>query len=220
MASCRRRSVLNGLGVFIAGGVVGCLRTPSGEPTREVKTPQANAPTPRPPRNGTATPESAGPVRCEGDPVSTKRSITDHPGYDDEIEYFRSNRTIRFVAASSRGEPARFDTWSFAEWGRLTTAKVGLDRVREVTADRLGTRDFVSGMGRPPAGAATKSAVIWVHIGTKLDRDGDVISTPAVPFSDLVESAPRSADVTVSLEGDSFSRVVPVFADTGTTQLV
>jgi len=38
------------------------------------------------------------------------------------------------------------------------------------------------------------------------------LKTPAVPYSKLVEVGPRTVDVTLSLDGETYSREIPVFA--------
>jgi len=43
-------------------------------------------------------------------------------------------------------------------------------------------------------------------------RQGEVISTPGVAFSELVNHTPQPVDVSISLDGDSLSETVPVFA--------
>lgn len=84
--------------------------------------------------------------------------------------------------------------------------------MRAVTADRLGTDAFGSSMGRGPDWATDDEPVIWVAVATKHGTD-DSVKTPEVPLARLADVSPRSVDVTVSLEGDAFSRSVPVFAE-------
>lgn len=150
-------------------------------------------------------------VRCRGDPVSVDRTITDTPGYEDDIEYFPENGTVRFVATRNDKGPVSFGEWSFERWGALESAGVGLERVRETTATRLGTDEFGSGTAQPPGLFSSNSLVIWLFVSTQVE-DGEPVRTPSVLLSQLADVAPRSADVTLSLEGDSYSRTVPVFA--------
>ena len=159
------------------------------------------------------------PVRCQGEPVSAERSITDEPGYDDGVEYFPGNETVRFVAARSGGKPVEFDTWTVEEWGAIESAEVGLERAREVTADRLGTNEFASGVGTPPEATPPEARAISLEVVTELDRDGEVISTSPVSLSQLVEAGPRSVAVTLSLDSRTFERTMPVFAKATLLQL-
>lgn len=214
------------LGSTSIAALTGCVGAPPREetsnpnltdnPAASIETPTTQTPetTETPPQN-----DSKGPVRCRGEPVSVEQSITDEPGYDDNIEYFPSNQTVRFVVARSRDEPISFDTWTFEEWGRIETTEVGMNRAREATKNRLGTDDFSYGMGQPPDDASTDDIVIWLEIGATYDRDGETINTPSVEFTNLVDAAPRSVDSTVSLEGDEYSRTVPVFARSVTRHL-
>lgn len=153
----------------------------------------------------------AGPVRCRGDPVSVQRAVTDTAGYEDNIEYFPSNETVRFVKAKNVDGSLRFGTWSFEQWGSITAAEVGLERVRDVTAERLGTDKFGSSMGTPPDSHPDDQLVIWVEVATR-KQNGETVRTPAIPLARIADVAPHSAAVTVSLDGDTFSRSVPVFA--------
>lgn len=126
---------------------------------------------------------------------------------------------MRFVSIRSGDEVVAYDSWSFEEWGRFRTGSVAGERVREVTADRLGTDAFASGVGRPPGDADVENLVVRFENVTQRDRDGEVRRTPAVPFAKLAEAAPRVAHVTVDLEGDAYSRTVPVFVDSVTISL-
>lgn len=160
-----------------------------------------------------------GPVRCRGDPVSVERSVADRPGFDDGIEYHPENGTVRYVKYRSGGEPVAFDTMSFEQWGSIECAEAGLERVRAVTADRLGTDEFGSAMGDPPGvrlpvGRSWQPPAVTLHVGTMggPDGPGSSESTPSVSVSELADVAPRSVEATVSLDGDSYSRTVPTFA--------
>lgn len=168
--------------------------------------------------NPTGTDSPTEPVRCRGDAVSVERSVTDRPGYDDNIEYFPSNRTVRFVSVKRGDDPVKFGTWSFEEWATFESAEAGLERTREATARRLGTADFGSSIGAPPGFAATGDVVIWVSVSSRREG-GTVVETPEAPVGRLADAAPRSVDATVSLDGETFSRAVPVFAKQTVTEL-
>lgn len=150
------------------------------------------------------------PVRCRGDPISASREVTDSPGYEDNIEYFPSNQTVRFVATMSGDGPESFETMPFEQWGSIESAEVGLEKVREVTEKRLETDDFGSGMGDAP-GFFNGDMAITLSVATRVEDDETV--TPSLSLSKLADNAPKSANVTVSLDGDEYSRTVPVYAE-------
>lgn len=212
----RRRALLSVLASTTVTGVAGCLSetAPGARPETDGRRTDSPTATPSPTTTPTHTRSepSAKPVRCRGEPVTVERSVTDEPGYADDIEYFPANKTVRFVTIRSGDEPLEFDTWSFEEWGAIECAEVGLEQVREATADRLGTDEFGSSIGQSPGFFSSSSLVIWLEVATQVE-DGETVSTPTVPLARLVDIAPRSAEVTVSLKGDPFSRSVPVFAE-------
>lgn len=155
----------------------------------------------------------AGPVRCRGDPVAVVQTYMDQPGYEDDREYFPENKTLRYVAATSGGEPALFNTQSFEEWGSIECASVGAKRVRNATASRLGTDDFSAGVGHPGGREPSSSTEVAIVLTvTTRNNVGESVRTPPVPLARLADVAPRTANSTVSIEGDTFSRAVPVFA--------
>jgi hypothetical protein len=213
-----RRSLLRAAGLLGGSVLAGCLSgSPASGKSQSTPSPQPSqtaSPSPTVSSSPSVTPyhTPSEPVRCQGAVVSAERSITDEPGYDDGVEYFPINETVRFVAARSGGEPAEFGTWTVEEWGTIESAEIGLARAREVTADRLGTSEFASGVGTPPAATPTEARAIFLEIVTELDRDGKVLSTSPVSLSQLVDAGPRSVDVTLSLDGETFERTLPVFA--------
>lgn len=202
-----RRSYLRLSGTAITAGLAGCLGSFDQTSPRTETDPNTATPT------HTYAEPPAGPVRCRGDPVSVEQQLTDEPGYEDNVEYFPSNRTVRIAVARNAEGPVSFETMPFEEWMSIEATEVGLDRVRTETADRLGTDEFGSGMGRPPENASVDGMVVWVHVSYR-ERDGETI-TPELPLARLADVAPRSAEVTVSMKGDAFSRQVPVFARSG-----
>lgn len=138
--------------------------------------------------------------------------MTDEPGYGDDLEYYPSNATVRFVSARRGDEPAAYDAMPFEQWASIECAEVSLERTRAVTAERLGTDEFGSGMGRPPEPFAADGLVVRLHVATVVE-DGERAATPTVDLSTLADAAPAHVSATVSLEGEEFSREVPVFAD-------
>lgn len=211
MVSLSRRTLLQQIGVGSGIALTGCLgdtssgrTSPTRQPERETTSEYSTLPEQHP------TPSE--PMRCQGEPVSAERSMSDEPGYEDGFEYFPSNETVRIVAARSGGEPVRFKSMSIERWSQFESGKVGLQRVREATATRLGTSDFSSGVGDPPASTSTDSIAIRLGVVTEFDQQGEVISTPSVPVSKLVATAPRSVDVTMSLKEHTLTQRIPVFA--------
>lgn len=222
MPAKTRRTLLALVGAGGLGTVAGCVRGPSTDSPaaspEDAVTDPTETPTPEP--SPTETPSSATtesvlpdrPIRCDGDPMTAVQSVTDEPGWDDDKEYFPRNETVRIVTARSGDEPVAFAEWTFEEWATIETANVAQSRAIEGTEERLGTDDFGSGVGRPPEHAETDALVVWLRLTTRVD-DGDVVRTPSIAFADLVSNAPRSVETTVSLDGDSFTRTVPVFAE-------
>lgn len=194
----RRRTLLAALGATSVAGVAGYAAL--------------DAPT------SPGTGDGSGPVRCRGDPVAAERTVEDVPGFADDVEYHPENRTVRYVRYWSGDEPVKFGTMSFERWAATESAEAGVERVRAATAERLGTDAFGSATGEPPGFRLPSGFHTWVapvvtlHVSTEYEGD-EVVRTPSVELSRLVEVAPRSVEATVSLAGDSYSRTVPVFAE-------
>lgn len=81
-----------------------------------------------------------------------------------------------------------------------------------VAANRLGVEDVGNGISNPPNETEPTSPVIEVHVTKTLDRQGEVVEWPVATFPDLRAAAPRTVDVTLSIEGDTYSRTVSVYA--------
>lgn len=217
-----RRRFLGALGSSVGLGLVallaGCTTVsptgdaPPGTPARTTtdrpteRCPPSTAPTAAP------SPTEDGPDwrRGSGEPVSAERSYVDEPGYDDDLEYFPKNGTVRVVTARGSGEPRAFADWSFEQWGTFRATRVGSERVRAVTAGRLGHGNFGVGVGRPPAGAPALGTSITLY-ASKTGEGGPTTTTPAVGLERLAETAPASVETTVSLDGDAFTHTVAVF---------
>lgn len=153
-----------------------------------------------------------GPVRADGDVVSIEDTRTDEPGYEEDgFEYFPENRTVRTVATTSGGEPTSFSTKPFNEWGDIESAEVGATRAAAVTARRLEVDFIANGIGQAPAGAASDEFAIKLEVSKTIGSEGEVESWPVATFPALKQAAPRSVEVTLSVEGDTVSRTVPVY---------
>lgn len=214
----QRRAFLR---LLSSGGVIlttGCAGTSEPEPgeqgtaehTVSEPSPTATTTVPRRVREWARDAEPQGPTRPEGEPASVDQTIIDKPGYNqDNIEYFPENQTVRYVMGS--GEPEEYDTWTFNEWGRIESAEVGTRRTVQVTENRLDVEGLGRGISRPPNESG--GVVVFVRIEKMLDRDGNVVSWPVTTFPDLIEGAPQSVTVTLTIEGDTYTRTVPVYAD-------
>lgn len=156
----RRRSLLTAVSAVVTGGVAGCLS--DAAPAQSTATYTRVAP-------------SLTPVRGRGEPISVDRSLSDEPGYEDDREYFPANKTVRYVAATSGGEPVDFETISFEEWAPTKSTEVGMKRAQEMTATRLGTDEFTAGMDVPPETAQTEGLVIWLTVATGTRVVGPVV---------------------------------------------
>lgn len=182
-----RRSYLALFGTVAAGGVAGCLGSPTPEPSGEASTPtntpdQPPSDTPAP--NSTPSDPPTGPVRCTGEPVSVERSVNDEPGYGDDMEYFPSNGTVRIVTVRSGDEPRAFAEWSFEEWARFEAADVARPRAVQATADRLGTNEFGSGVGGQ--GETREEALRELDDAVALyGGDGDTVEGEASVLAEL-----------------------------------
>jgi hypothetical protein len=186
----------------------------------------------------TASPASTAdpPTRCRGEPVSVERCPTDDPGYEDGFEYISANRTVRYVAGSSRRADGdggsrrvtRSETIPFDRWGRTECARAAAERAREVVVRRLDAPSLedpghlVASVDSQPEwsdaagslGDEADGTVVVLRTSTVVDR-GEVERTPAVPIERIVGAGPRSVAATVKLEGQSISRRFPVFARHG-----
>jgi hypothetical protein len=157
--------------------------------------------------------DANGPVRAEGEAVIVEETLTDEPGYEDEFEYFPNNRTVRVVTATSGGEPTAFESQSFEEWGRTESVELGAERAAAVTASRLDVERILNALTTAPPGAERDGFVIMLTLEKTLDSDGEVMQWPVATFPELTRVAPRSVEVTLSLEGDTVTRTIPAYAE-------
>jgi len=203
MNSDRRALLRTVVGVGTVG-LAGCGSRDAGGPGGD------GTPTPTDSPEPTATPASNLPedvVRCRGDPVSVERSVSAEA---EGIEYFPSNETIKYPALMSGGEVAEYGTMPVDHWVVIETAEAVHDPVRQAVRDRLGT-EVGSGLSRAPDAGEGPSLCVWLHAIDPEALEGT--RTPRVTLSELAEAAPRSGNATVSLDGETFSREVPVFAE-------
>lgn len=150
------------------------------------------------------------PTRGLGETVTAERTITDESGYDDGFRYFADNQTVRLVTLRSGGEPKRFETMPAAEWVGFRAGEAALERVLEALAGQVETSELGSGVGRPPEGTDTDGPVV------DLRADSAGADDPAAPYPTVVRAAPRTVEVTVTLDATSRTKSVPVFVTVGT----
>lgn len=213
-----RRRFIGALGSSIGFCVAGCATvsprgsTPPGRPGRTTTGRPTERCSPSTAPTAAPSPTEDGPEwrRATGEAVTATHSYVDEPGYDDDLEYFPENGTVRVVTARGSGEPRAFADWSFEEWGTFRATHVGSERVRAVTARGLGHGNFGVGVGRPPAGAQVLGTSITLY-ASKTGDGGTTTTTPAVGLERLAAVAPASVEATVSLDGDAFTHIVAVF---------
>jgi hypothetical protein len=213
MPASTRRRWLRLVGSLGLASVAGCLDTAeigNGGPTGVTSTEEATPPPEVRTWANRATPSA--PVRGEGDSTTARKSVTDEPGFRDDFEYLESIESVRYVSATSGGQPVRTETVSFERWARIQSATLGARRAARVTNDRLGTDGIDWMVGSPPPDADADARVITLTIVKTLDREGNIVEWPPVTLSQLVDTTPRSVDATYTLEDNSFSRTIPVYA--------
>lgn len=102
------------------------------------------------------TPATNDPVRCRGDPVAVERSITDEPGYNDEIEHFLGNGQVHLAGQPRRSGGPRDvvlrGVGARRERPRRVRRGDGVARRGRVLADGAGLRAV--GDGAVPGAAA------------------------------------------------------------------
>jgi len=157
------------------------------------------------------------PARCQGDAVSVERSYTDPEGYQTEgtdqpgvqenIEYFPSNSTVRVASLVSGDTVERVHTVSFEEWGHTQAASIAHAAVIDAVTGNV-EFEFSSSIGTLPGDSDVEPGSVFLSV----PRSGNGSDSARSKLPTLVEVAPKSADVTIHLEGDSYSRSVPVYA--------
>lgn len=134
------------------------------------------------------------PMTCgEGDPASVERTVT-----DDSVEYLPASDAVRYDHGGRD---------SFGRWAYFETAELVAETVVPLVNDRLEVD--VEGVGRGIRGLLFGSVVTVDHAVSR-DREGRVLSEPNVSVADLVAVAPPTVTATVTLDGRSHTRDVPV----------
>lgn len=221
-----RRQTLQTLGGGFAVALVGCMADSATPPAMATGTPTA-ADTPTESATDSADTSSqrsddvepAGPKRADGDAIEIERTIPNDPGYDDDdFQYFPRNGSVRIVLAEAGGEPVEFRTIPFDDWAETEAASLGADSAKRTTADRIGSNAFATGIGRVPEAERNDGTVILVSIRHLYDREGNLIDSPEVALSELVESAPRTARVDLNVEDRNYEASFEVFCERNVLQ--
>ena len=206
MSASRRHLLAASAG--LVSSLAGCLSSFSGGDPRD------------------RTPESPG--REPGDPTTTDSPTTDSPAtreypttvratttIDREgIEYVSANDTVRYVArwrTNTSGETITrkpiYETIEFEEWAEIECASVAAARVTDVIRERVeGDAESISSAVTTEEG----TPIVVVQYRTLLNRDGEVISEPTVPYERVKRVAPRKVAVSLTFEGRKHHCVVQV----------
>lgn len=167
--------------------------------------------------------------RGRADPVSVEADLDPPAG----TEYLPDEHAIRYVArvrAEDEDPPVResaYETTPFDDWALSKCARLGRDRVEEVVESRLGDYRGVSyAWGRIEDGPATEhrpttehGLAVEVELTTWRDRNGDVVSEPAVEYERLRDATPESVTATVRFAGHEGTGTFPVVARRSTGRL-
>ncbi|NHN43051.1 hypothetical protein G9C85_15650 [Halorubellus sp. JP-L1] len=192
-----RRAVLRATGAVTAASAAmasaGCLSGPLGSTPVEPTTTTA----------ASDTTEPSGPVRGEADEIAVEETIA-----AEKYEYVASNDTVRYPAAKSGGEVVEYGHQPFEEWTEVEGASVAARDVLSRLERALSSSDGVgAGIRRFDGGEFGVS----VDVETVLDRDGEVVSEPAVEFPAVVDATPRGARATVHFAGRTGTHEYPVY---------
>lgn len=143
--------------------------------------------------------------RARGDPISVEHIVE-----DPDLEYDPSSDSVRYATVKSGEEVVRSTTEPFETYANRRCASVGSEVVLPTVRERF-DRDL-EGLGKGVSGEVFRLVITVMHVTTH-DRDGEVITEPNFAFEELVERAPRTVTVTLTLDGRSHRRSVPVFAE-------
>jgi len=130
--------------------------------------------------------------RGSGAPVTREQTIT-----RESVEYLPETNEVR-----ERGSTQAFD-----DWARRECAAIGAREVLAVVQNRFDTA--VEGVGSGVRHLLFGPAVTVDHTVTR-DRDGEVTSEPNVTLDALTAAAPRTMTITVILDGQRYTRELPV----------
>jgi len=190
------------LGLVAAGTLpfAGCLSAPSdADPTTTDSS------------TTSATTTERGPVRGGAAEATVERTIT-----DDDYQYVESNDTVRYPATMAGEQVIDYGYEPFEEWGHVEGASVAAEYVRSLLDERLPEAETLS---VPVSSRGEQEGLRLVAtLTTHLDRDGDVISEPAVSRYEAVRATPHSVDATIHFADRTHEDRYPVYVDERTIQ--
>jgi hypothetical protein len=186
-----RRSALRWLGAGAAVALAGCVDFSDGDEPRQ--------------------PTGVYHAQGRGSPVSIDRTRTDVAGYGDGFEYDASNETVRYVTARNGAGDRQFETVSFDRWGTNRCVEIGARHAAAVTADRLGVGAVDAATGLPHQSSSDDGLVVLLSVDL-LTEDGTASETPSAAVDRYAAVAPRVVHATVTLERETVSTDVPVYA--------
>lgn len=131
-------------------------------------------------------------TRGKGEAVTIEKTIT-----RDSVEHLESTNAVR----------ENSETQPFDKWARRECAKIGTEEVVPVVDDRLDTS--VDGVGSGVRYLIFGPVITVDHTVTR-NRDGSIVSEPNVTLDRLITVVPRTMTVTVTLDGQGFTKEFPV----------
>lgn len=134
-----------------------------------------------------------------GEQVSVEKTIT-----DDAITYLEKSDEVRYPIVYAGGEPQEYTTNKFKHWAKRKSAFVGSTAVLSAIEERLTIP--VDGIGKS-VGSRLFDTVIFVEYITPREANN---YPPELTFQKVIDVTPRSVEATVVLEGEKYTRSVPV----------
>lgn len=135
---------------------------------------------------------------------------------ESRFTYVEENDTVRIVAGYEQrfndtgenptAEPVH-STVPWEEWAETRGAVRALEPMGEHFESRLERSENID----PMVHTGEDRISIRVAYVTREARDGSVISSPTVPFSEVVDETPSEVRVRMTLEGNAYSTTYPVF---------
>ncbi|NHN42761.1 hypothetical protein G9C85_14135 [Halorubellus sp. JP-L1] len=191
----------------------GCLTRTPGESgvastTSTTTTPDDDA---RNASNETRSDAEPRPVRGTADVLPIERTVT-----GEQHEYVPSNDTVKYPKYRSGGDVSGYGYQSFDEWATIETASFGASALKDRFADEFPNSEHV-----PVALSAPTDELpfrLTVHLETRLDEDGNVISEPPMSKPETIAVTPETIRGTIHLADQTSTQSVPVYVVAVTTQ--
>lgn len=141
-------------------------------------------------------------LRARAPTLSVDRDLT----LGEHSSYVPANDTVKYPASTS-GDDFTFDYTPLSAYVRRNAGAVATRALRDHVESRVSD---TTGIDVSMTGKAEVVPALQVAHVTTVD-DGEVVAEPAVAAEKLVVVAPRSVDVTVRLEDESYATVFPVY---------